>query len=58
MSPHAAGGGAPPTENDIEELQKMIRKVTGVELATLPFTHDEIRDAVFALEMQLMQGLM
>jgi len=34
----------------------MIRKVTGIDLSELPLTNDEVREAVFTLEMQLLQG--
>ena len=36
----------------------MIRKVTGVDLSALPFTNDEVREAIFDLEEQLKSGMM
>ena len=45
-------------DNKIEELQNMIKKVTCVDLSSLPFTIDEVREAILTLEMQLRQSMM
>ena len=48
----------PSSDNNIEELHSMIKKVTGVDLSSLPITNDEVREAILTLEIQLRQSMM
>lgn len=54
MDPQATSPQSPPKPDDgMDEGEPQIITVTGVDLSTLPFTTEQVKEAVYQLEIMI-----